>query len=107
MIKITESKVFPIKHPKPGSKFKAYAQITIENEFVIKGIRIVEGSNGLFIGFPQTKGADEQYYDITFPITKELREYMSNTILEKYAETAVNEPIQNKSQNDDDQSSEW
>ena len=90
MIEPTEATIYPIKNPKPGSTLRAFAQVTLNEEFVVKSIRIVEGSKGLFVGFPQTpdKQKEGEYHDLAFPITKECRNRISDFILEKYAETA-------------------
>lgn len=81
-MKVTEVKVYPTKGK--DSKIKAFASITLDKVICITGIRIINGSNGLFIAFPQQKGSDEEYHDIVFPITKEGREGLSKKILDAY-----------------------
>ncbi len=65
------------------SKAKAVATVTINDEFVLKGIKVYEGENGLFASMPSRKGGAD-YQDIIFPITKEAREQLNSTVLESY-----------------------
>lgn len=81
-MKITDTKFFPIKGK--DSKVKAFASVTLDKAICITGIRIIDGSKGLFISFPQQKGSDDEYHDVVFPVTKEAREGFSKKILEAY-----------------------
>ncbi|MCF0228526.1 MAG: septation regulator SpoVG [Parasporobacterium sp.] len=65
-------------------KMKAVASITIDDVFVVHDIKIIEGSNGLFIAMPSRKAQDGEYHDIVHPINQETRVYLQNLILEKY-----------------------
>jgi len=65
-------------------KKKAIASITIDNEFVVHDIKIVEGEKGLFIAMPSRKATDGEYRDIAHPITTSMREKLQKMILEKY-----------------------
>ena len=67
-------------------KMKAVVSITIDDEFVIHDIKVVEGEKGLFIAMPSRKAADGEYRDIAHPITSGTRERIQNIILEKYEE---------------------
>ncbi len=67
-------------------KKKAVASITIDNEFVVHDIKIVEGEKGLFIAMPSRKAADGNYRDIAHPINTATREHLQNLILSKYKE---------------------
>ena len=71
-------------------KMKAVVSITLENEFVIHDIKVIEGDKGLFIAMPSRKASDGEYRDIAHPINSETREVMQKIILEKY-ETALRE----------------
>ena len=81
-MKITDTKFFPLKAK--DSKVKAFASVTLDKAICITGIRIIDGSKGLFISFPQQKGSDEEYHDVVFPVTKEAREGFSKKILDAY-----------------------
>ena len=81
-MKISEVKFFPVN--KKDSKVKAFASVTLDKTLCITGIRVIEGSKGLFISFPNQKGKDDEYYDVVFPVTKEAREGFSKKILDAY-----------------------
>ena len=54
-------------------KIKAFFDLTTEDGFTIKGFKLVEGTNGLFVGFPSQKGSDDEYHDTVW-VEKEVRE---------------------------------
>ena len=68
-------------------KKRAVASITIDGEFVVHDIKIIDGEKGLFIAMPSRKSSDGDYRDIAHPITTETRERLQKMILEKYAQT--------------------
>ncbi len=70
------------------SKMKAVVSITLDNEFVVHDIKVIEGEKGLFIAMPSRKATDGEYRDIAHPINSETRDRIQRTILEKY-EAAV------------------
>jgi len=78
------------------SKMKAVVSITIDNEFVVHDIKVIEGDKGLFIAMPSRKAGDGEYRDIAHPINSDTREKIQKIVLERY-ETAVLE-----SENDDE-----
>lgn len=67
-------------------KMRAVASITIEDEFVVHDIKVIEGEKGLFIAMPSRKSADGEYRDIAHPISTQTRERIQNLVLEKYQE---------------------
>lgn len=67
-------------------KMKAVVSITIDEEFVIHDIKIIEGENGMFIAMPSRKTAEGEYKDIAHPIKSSTRELIQNLILQKYNE---------------------
>ena len=61
------------------------ASVILNDQFLIRGLRIMEGENGLFVGYPNDpfyKGED--FRSICFPMTRQLREHIENCVLEKY-----------------------
>ena len=72
-------------------KMKAVVSITIDNEFVIHDIKVIEGDKGLFIAMPSRKSADGEYRDIAHPINPEVRSMFEDAILDAY-EKAEDEP---------------
>ena len=67
-------------------KLKAVVSITIDDEFVVHDIKVIEGEKGLFIAMPSRKASDGEYRDIAHPITSGTREMIQKLILEKYEE---------------------
>ena len=65
-------------------RMKAIVSITLDNEFVVHDIKVIEGEKGLFIAMPSRRAADGEYRDIAHPINSETRERIQNIILEKY-----------------------
>lgn len=87
-MKITDVRVRKIA--KEG-KMKAIVSITIDDEFVVHDIKVIEGEKGLFIAMPSKKATDGEYRDIAHPINSTTRENIQNIILESY-EKALLEP---------------
>ena len=85
-MQITDVRVRKIE--KEG-KMKAVVSITIDGEFVVHDIKVVEGDKGLFIAMPSRKAADGEYRDIAHPINSETREKIQDMILNKYETTAL------------------
>jgi stage V sporulation protein G len=75
-----------IRKVEKEGKMKAVASITIENEFVVHDIKIIDGEKGLFIAMPSRKTAEGEYRDIAHPISSETRTRIQDLILEKYNE---------------------
>ena len=73
------------------SKMKAIVSITIDDEFVVHDIKVIEGEKGLFIAMPSKKANDGEYRDIAHPINSETRDKIQTIILESY-EKALFEP---------------
>ena len=59
-------------------KMKAIVSITLDNEFVVHDIKVIEGEKGLFIAMPSRKAADGEYRDIAHPINSETRDMIQN-----------------------------
>ena len=87
-MKITDVRVRKIT--KEG-KMKAIVSITLDNDFVVHDIKVIEGEKGMFIAMPSKKAADGEHRDIAHPINSGTRENIQKTILEAY-EKALNEP---------------
>ena len=73
------------------SKMKAIVSITIDDEFVVHDIKVIEGEKGLFIAMPSKKATDGEYRDIAHPINSVTRERIQSIILDSY-EKALLEP---------------
>lgn len=70
-------------------KMKAVVSITIDNEFVVHDIKVIDGEKGLFIAMPSRKAVDGEYRDIAHPINSDTRERIQRVILEKYELAAM------------------
>ena len=67
-------------------KMRAIVSITLDNEFVVHDIKVIEGEKGVFVAMPSLKSATGEYRDIAHPINSETRDYVQKIILEKYEE---------------------
>ena len=72
-------------------KMKAVVSITIDEEFVVHDIKVIEGEKGLFIAMPSKKTADGEYRDIAHPINSDTREKLQTMILDRF-EQAMQDP---------------
>ena len=72
-------------------KMKAIVSITLDDEFVVHDIKVIEGEKGLFIAMPSKKATDGEYRDIAHPINSSTRENIQKIILDSYAK-ALEEP---------------
>ena len=88
VLAVTDVQVFPFKGGVNMGHIKGLASIILNNQIQIRGLRIMEGENGLYVGYPFDpfyKGED--YRAIVCPITRQLREHIENCVLEKYQDT--------------------
>ena len=65
-------------------KLKAFADIAVEDMFLIKGLRIVDGKNGLFVGMPQKAGKDGQWYPTVAALNDEVKNHLNEVVLQAY-----------------------
>lgn len=80
-----------IRKVEKEGKMKAVVSITIDEEFVVHDIKVIEGDKELFIAMPSRKAADGEYRDIAHPINSDTRERIQTLILQKYQETMAAE----------------
>lgn len=82
---ITSVQVYPFKEGVSMGHIKGLASIILNDQILIRGLRILEGENGLFVGYPNDpfyKGDD--YHSICMPLTRQLKEHIEKCVLEKY-----------------------
>lgn len=82
---VTNVQVYPFREGASFGKIKALASIVLNDQMQMRGLRVVDGINGLFVGYPNDpfyKG-DEFHY-VCFPITRRLRDHIENCVLERY-----------------------
>ena len=73
-------------------KLKAVVSITMDEEFVVHDIKVIEGEKGLIIAMPSKKAVDGEYRDIAHPINSETREKIQSIILENYEKVLEEAP---------------
>ena len=83
---MTITDVWVRKITKEG-KLKAIVSITLENEFVVHDIKVIDGEKVLFIAMPSKKSADGEFRDIAHPINSSTREKIQSIILERYQQS--------------------
>ena len=79
-MKISEVKVQLIRE----DKLKAFVSLVIDDSFVVKDIKVISGTNGLFIAMPSKKRKDGQFQDIFHPVNQESRQKLEEVIFEAY-----------------------
>lgn len=79
-MEITEVKVFPVNE----DRLKAYVTITLNNCFVVRDLKVINGNGGLFVAMPSKKRKDGQFKDIAHPLNQETREMIENSVFEAY-----------------------
>lgn len=72
-------------------KLKAIVSITLDDEFVVHDIKVIEGDKGLFIAMPSKKSADGEFRDIAHPINSSTREMIQSIILDRYQKSLTEE----------------
>lgn len=68
-------------------KMKAVVSITIDNEFAVHDIKVIDGDKGLFIAMPSRRNAEGEFRDVAHPINSETRAQLQDLIMQKYEET--------------------
>lgn len=81
IVEITDVRLRPVQSE---GRMKAIASITIDNEFVVHDIRVIDGNNGLFVAMPSKRTPDGEFRDIAHPISSSTREKIQNAVLKVY-----------------------
>ncbi len=79
-MEITEVKVFPVNE----ERLKAYVTITLDDCFIVRDLKIINGNNGYFVAMPSKKRKDGTFKDIAHPLNSECRDEMEGIVLEAY-----------------------
>jgi len=80
-MEITEVKVYPAKEK--NGRLKAYATVVFDNSFIVRDLKIIEGSKGLFVSMPSRRRKDGTFRDIVHPLNPETRKKF-DAIIEEY-----------------------
>ncbi|WP_290595682.1 MULTISPECIES: SpoVG family protein [unclassified Archaeoglobus] len=83
MAEITEVRIYKAKG---NGNVKAYASVSFDNEFVVKGLKVVEGERGLWVSMPSRKMRDGSFQDIFHPVSREARDKIVDAVLKAYQE---------------------
>jgi len=86
-MELTEVRVFPVDE----DKLRAYVTITIDGCFVIRDLKIIRGTSGLFVSMPSRKRKDGSYRDIAHPLNNETRRMMEERIISEYRRVMAEE----------------
>lgn len=70
-------------------KMKAVASVTIDDQFVVHELKVVQGQNGLFVSMPSRQRPSGHYVDIAHPITPEARQIIQESVLQAYERAAL------------------
>jgi len=94
-MEITEVKVYPVR--KPDDKLKAFVTIILDDCFVIRDLKVINGNSGLFVAMPSRKKADGTYADIAHPLNSEMRQQMEEIVIGEYNKIMESEGEEAKS----------
>jgi stage V sporulation protein G len=75
-------------------RMKAIVSITIDDQFVVHDVRVIEGNNGLFVAMPSKRTPDGEFKDIAHPINTETRELIQVAVLSAYSEELEKETVE-------------
>lgn len=81
MVEITEVRIYKTKGAKAQ---KAFAAVTLDNEFVVHGIRVMENEKGKWLRFPSRRDSKGVFQDVFHPITREAREKITRAVIDAY-----------------------
>jgi stage V sporulation protein G len=84
-----------------GGKVKAAAALVIGGVFVVRGIRLIDGSKGMFVSMPSQKSADGEYFDICFPINGETRQQIFDTVMAAYEKALTGQSADDEAPDDE------
>jgi stage V sporulation protein G len=65
-------------------KLKAFVNVTFDDQFVVRGMKVIKGANGFFVSMPSRKMPDGSFRDIAHPINNDFRQFIEKVILDEY-----------------------
>ncbi|MGH7833714.1 MAG: septation regulator SpoVG [Candidatus Binatia bacterium] len=86
-MQVTEVRVFPVDE----EKLKGYATITFDNCFLVRDLKIIRGTTGLFVSMPSKKRKDGTYKDIAHPLNNDTRKMIEEKIITEYERVLAEE----------------
>lgn len=88
-MEITEVKVFPAKDT--TGRLKAYASIVLDKDFIVRNLKLIEGTKGLFVSMPSRRRKDGSFRDIVHPLNADMRKKIEESVIVEYNNLAENE----------------
>jgi len=85
-MEITAVRIYPVKD---RGNLKATASITIDDAFVVREIKVMDGAHGLFVSMPSKKKPDGSYFDVAHPINQEAREAIQTVVIDAYRQKSA------------------
>ena len=89
MVEITEVRV----SLRNDEKLKAFVSITLNDSFVVRGLKIIKGNTGLFVAMPSRKRPDGQHQDLAHPINDSTRKYLTEKVMAEYTRELENPTV--------------
>jgi len=77
-----------LRRMQPEGRMRAYASVTLDDEFVVHEMRVIEGPKGLFVAMPSRRSASGEYRDIAHPITAEARSTIQTAVLRAFSQAS-------------------
>lgn len=77
-----------LRRMQPGGRMRAYASVTLDNEFVVHEMRVIDGPKGLFVAMPSRRASTGEFRDIAHPITAEARFMLQTAVLKAFAQAS-------------------
>jgi stage V sporulation protein G len=96
-MQVTEVRVFPVDE----EKLKGYATITFDDCFLVRDLKIIRGTTGLFVSMPSKKRKDGTYKDIAHPLNNETRRMIEEKIIGEYERVVAEERSRGALQSDE------
>ncbi len=88
MMEVTDVR---LRRVNTDGRMKAIASITIDHEFVVHDIRVIDGNNGMFVAMPSKRTPDGEFRDIAHPISSATREKIQAAVLAEYERVGLEE----------------
>ncbi len=83
-----------LRRVQSDGRMKAIASITIDHEFVVHDIRVIEGLNGVFVAMPSKRTPDGEFRDIAHPISSTTRDKIQRAVLDVFEQSTELEPVE-------------
>jgi stage V sporulation protein G len=89
MAEITDVRIYRVEGT---GNLRAYAAVTLDEAYVVHGLRVLEGEAGFWVGMPASKNKRGEFKDIFHPITREARDILVKSVIGRYEEGSAGEP---------------